>query len=82
MNTYNLIAPSKDKQNNTIKHILYNNKYDPSILDRFTKTKYKEKHNTNKWAKFTYIGKEAKFITTLFKDSSVKIPFTTKKQYQ
>jgi hypothetical protein len=30
-----------------------------------------------KCAKFTYIGKETKFITKLFNDSSVKISFTT-----
>ena len=33
---------------------------------------------TTKWAKFTYIGKETKFITKLFKDSLIKITFTTR----
>ena len=36
-----------------------------------------EKNDTRKWAKFTYIGKETKFITKLFKNSPVKISFTT-----
>jgi hypothetical protein len=31
-----------------------------------------------KWAKFTYIGKETKFITKLFKDTSVNITYTAK----
>jgi hypothetical protein len=37
----------------------------------------KTEHTPNKWAKFTYIGKETMFITKLFKNSSVKIAFTT-----
>jgi hypothetical protein len=31
----------------------------------------------NKWATFTYVGKETRFITKLFKDTNVKIAFTT-----
>jgi len=38
----------------------------------------KEKSNTNKWAKYTYIGKETKLFTKLIKDSSVKVTYTTK----
>jgi hypothetical protein len=30
-----------------------------------------------KWAKFTYIGKEPRFITKLFKNTDVKVTFTT-----
>jgi hypothetical protein len=30
-----------------------------------------------KWAKFTYIGRETRVITKLFKKSNVKIAFTT-----
>jgi len=30
-----------------------------------------------KWAKFTYVGKETKFITRLFKNTPLKIAFTT-----
>ena len=29
------------------------------------------------WAKFTYVGKETRFITKLFKNTNVKIAFTT-----
>jgi hypothetical protein len=77
MNTYNLIETNKEFERNTIKHILHNNNYDVSILERFSKTDHKVKHSTNKWAKFTYIGKETKFITKLFKDSSIKVTYTT-----
>ena len=55
--------PKKEKENNTIKQILYNNKYDPSIINLFIPTR-KEKGldrkytSKTKWAKFTYIGRE------------------------
>jgi len=78
MNIYKLNATNKEKENNAIKHILHNNKYDTYILNRFTKTEPKEKHYTTKCAKFTYVGKETKFITKLFKDSSLEITFTTR----
>jgi hypothetical protein len=36
-------------------------------------------HNQTKWANFTYIGKETKFITKLFKDFNVNISYLTRK---
>jgi hypothetical protein len=77
MNIHNINVVNKEKENSTIKHILYNNKYDTSLLNRFTKTEINRKHNKTKLAKFTYVGKETKCITKLFKDSSVNIAFTT-----
>jgi hypothetical protein len=75
MNTHNLSAVKK--KSNASKHILCHNKYDISILNRFFKSENKRKRNKTKWTKFTYVGKETKFITKLFNDSSVKIAFTT-----
>jgi hypothetical protein len=79
METYNLNSINKEKGNSTIKQILYNNKHDISILNRFTTTGNKNKHNTSKTkrAKFTYIGKETTFITKLFNNTSLKNTFTT-----
>jgi len=37
-----LSATNKEKENNTIELILYNNKYDNSILKKFTAIKKKE----------------------------------------
>jgi hypothetical protein len=34
-------------------------------------------YKSKKWAKFTYIGKDTRFITKLFKDTNVRIVFTT-----
>ena len=36
-----------------------------------------EQAQKQKWAKFTYIGKETSFITKWFKSTNVKIAFTT-----
>jgi len=44
MNTYNLNATNKEKENNKIKDILHNNKYDTFILNTCTKTEPKENH--------------------------------------
>jgi hypothetical protein len=81
METYNLNATNKEKENTT-KQILYNNTYDTSILKTFTpvenKTRPDRKNSTKtKWAKFTYIGRETKFITKHFKNTNHKITFTT-----
>ena len=70
------------------KQILANNQYDGKILDntidKFTKTKRKrepeeqiqENTTTIKWAKFTYMGTQTKFITKLFKKTNIKIAYT------
>jgi len=41
--------------------------------------KRRQNHNVQKqkWAKFTYIGKETRFITKLLKDTNARIAFTT-----
>jgi hypothetical protein len=66
-----------------IKQIMDNNKYETTLMDKLIK---QEKENTGKtqktqktkWATFTYSGKEAKWITRRFKDSSINTSFTTK----
>ena len=82
METYNLNNTNKEKENSTIKQILYNNKYVTSLLNKFTPVENKtrpDRKNTPKtrWAKFAYISKETKFITKLFKNTNLKIDFTT-----
>ena len=60
METYNLSAINKEKENSTTKQVLYNNKYNVSVLNKFTTSGNKRKHKTpkTKWAKFTYAGNE------------------------
>jgi hypothetical protein len=77
MNMYHLSETGKEVEKNTIEHILRSNNYNTSVLKQFNNSSQKMEHAPNKWAKFTYIGKETKFITKLFKNSSVKVAFTT-----
>jgi hypothetical protein len=65
MTIYKLLSDSMQKQNNTIQQILTNNKKQNQDIER------------TKWAKFTYIGRETKFVTNIFKNTNVKVTFTT-----
>ena len=67
---------------------MFNNKYDIKILDKVTltnDTKTQERIEEGKtktkpkieWATFTYIGRQTKFITKLFKNTNLKISFKT-----
>jgi len=62
-----------------VRQILVNNKYDPLPIILEHKGK-KRNHNTQtekrKWARFTYVGKETRFITKLFKDTNITVAFT------
>jgi ribosomal protein S8E len=80
MVTYGLNHENKEKEKNTIQQILHKNKFDTSLADKFTHTPHKREEQPirdKKWAKLTYIGKETKYITKLFKDSAIKTTFTT-----
>ena len=70
---------TKNKRKQYDKTYTIQQKYDISILNRFTTTGNKSKHNTSKtkWAKFTYAGKETKLNTKLFNNTSLKIAFIT-----
>jgi len=75
MNTYNLSTADMQKEKDTIQQILVNNNYDPSILEEIKNKKHHQKHDIErtKWAKFTYTGRETKFITKIFKNSNIRI---------
>jgi len=67
--------------NKTYNNKTYNIKYDTRILNKITRTndvqEQKEKITKTKWAKFRYVGQQTKFITQLFKSSSLKVSFKT-----
>ena len=79
MNTYNLNSDNKNAELTTIEHKLTNNGYETSIIKQFNKPapKMNRYNNKNVWANFTYFGKETKFITKLFKQTPVRISYTT-----
>ena len=88
--TYPMYDENKRGEYLITKQRLANNQYDGKILDntinKFTKTKRKrepkeqiQENNTTtvKWAKFTYVGTQTKFITKLFKKTNIKIAYIT-----
>jgi hypothetical protein len=80
--SYILNDNNEHKENETICHILCNNKYDTSTLNKCKRANNKKEKERNrqgqKWVKFTYTGKETRAITKLITDSNIKIAFTTK----
>jgi hypothetical protein len=78
MKTYKLTPESRLKERDNIQQILLNNKYSASSLEKFNKEKrIGQDIQRKKWAKFTYIGKETRFITKPFKNTNAEIAFTT-----
>jgi hypothetical protein len=72
IHTYNLDHPQKQKEIDIVKQIIHNNKYNTSLLNRIcNNTKQRQRHeqeNQNQIrVKFTYIGRETRYITKLFK---------------
>ena len=61
------------------KQVICNNKFHTSVLNKIkaSKTKPDSENQRKRWAKFTYIGKETRRITKLFKNTNVRIAFTT-----
>jgi hypothetical protein len=74
-----LLSPKKwQKENTRVQQILKNNEYNTKIPENLFK-KEKPKQNTNKiqWAKFTYTGKETRAVTKVFKNTNIKIAYST-----
>ena len=78
MISYQLAHESVQKEHDTILQILKSNKYDTSII-RAINTKRGQKHREEKikWVKFTYIGRETRVVTKLFKNTNVRVTFGT-----
>jgi len=79
INTYDLGHAEKQKETEILKQIVYNNKFHTSILSRIrnSKTKPDSENQRKRWTEFTYVGKETRQITKLFKNTNVRIAFTT-----
>jgi hypothetical protein len=62
----------------TILQILNNNKYDTSFRETLaTRKKHKHTEDKTKWVKFTYVGRETRDITKIFKNTNLKVTFGT-----
>jgi len=79
INTYDINDTRKHVELDKIKQIIHNNRYDTSILDKVNHAKPKHKHDNQKekWAKFTYVGRETGQINKLFTNTKLKVAGTT-----
>jgi hypothetical protein len=80
LHNYDLDEIASSKELNTIHNILHNNGF-PIKIYNFNHKKPKPTNTDTqkqKWISFTYIGKETRYITHIFKNTNVKIAYTTK----
>jgi hypothetical protein len=79
MNSYQLSHEKRDKERKTIQDILHNNGYNTSVLKSISSPK-KQKSGTEKthWSKFTYLGKETRAGTKVFKNTIIKVAYSTR----
>jgi hypothetical protein len=78
MNSYQLTPEKRQNENNTIQQILINNGYNNKVSEnRLTTTKPKQVTNKTRWTKFTYTGKETRAVTKVFKNTNLKIAYST-----
>ena len=63
-----------------MKQIVSNKKFNTSVLNKTSgrNTRRDKDNQKNRWAKFTYCGKETRMITKLFKNTNVKVTYRTK----
>ena len=79
LNTYNLQKQEHDRELNIIHNILYNNAFPIKNQNSHTHNTQEEHppKTQQKWATFTYTGKETTYITNIFKQTDIKIAFRT-----
>jgi hypothetical protein len=77
--TYPIPAEYKQEETKIISTIMHNNGYTAQTL---THNKRKQTNKTptgtRKWAVFTYVGKETRIITKLFKNTNIHIAYKTR----
>jgi hypothetical protein len=80
MNTYHLSPRKWQEEKNIIQQILVHNGYRTTTLEdtsRGKKPKQEKNKNKTRWAKFTYTGNETRAITKAFKDTNLRIAYST-----
>jgi len=84
MITTQKLPPSRTSYNNAFL-IHHENPPTPKLSPDITRTQTKITRThflTQKWATFTYVGKETTYITNLFKKTDMKIAFRTNNTIQ
>jgi hypothetical protein len=79
LHTYPLSKHAKESESDIKRTILQNNKH--TFAQNPQKTSkprtYKKNTTTKKWAIFTYVGREIRTITKLFKDANINTAYKT-----
>ena len=79
MNSYQLSREKREKERKTIQDILQNNGYNTSVLKSISSSKqHKSETEKTHWSKFTYFGKETRAVTKVFKNTRIKVAYSTK----
>jgi hypothetical protein len=78
--TYPIEEQNKQEEKRIIEHILCNNNYSPTTLNTCINksTRHDEHPQQQKWAKFTNMGTETRFVTKLFQKAGLRIAYTTR----
>jgi hypothetical protein len=83
LNTYGLSTDAYELEKQTIQNILTNNSFPNGLINTSNTSSKKRTQKTKdqlekqKWATFTYTGKETTYITNTFRKTNIKIPFRT-----
>jgi hypothetical protein len=81
MNTYPISDINKNHEWQHRRPILHNNNYPMYKHQRKHRPNHMEQNtppkNKQKWATFTYLGKETRIITGLFKNTNIQTSFRT-----
>jgi hypothetical protein len=78
--TYNLVDTNEQTANKIINQTLHNNKYNFPPTDKPPKLTSSPENTApdTKWVRFTYVGKDTRFITKLFRRISIKIAYANR----
>jgi hypothetical protein len=79
LNSYQVSHDKRVKECRIIQDILHNNGYNTSILKSISSSKkHKSRSEKTHWSKFTYFGKETRAVTKVFKNTRIKVAYSTK----
>jgi len=78
LNSYQLFHEKREKERKIIQDILHNNGYNTSILSSVSSFKnHKNRTEKTHWSKFTYFVKETTAVTKVFKNTRIKVTYST-----
>jgi hypothetical protein len=78
LNNYHLSHEKSEKESTIIQDLLHNNGYKTSVLKSIASCKkHTNRTEETHWSKFTYLGKDTRAITKVFKNTRIKVTYST-----